>query len=73
MQQCNMGEGDHALEVQNTEKNPLISNPNIQCKCRVQWVLDYGAQLGLYTLTGRWYAFNGPCGEGVTTGGGVVS
>src|ERR1700738_960960 len=33
----------------------------------------YGAQLGLYTITGRWYAFSGACGRGFTTGGGVVS
>lgn len=36
-------------------------------------MFHYGAQLGLYTLIGRWYAFSGPCGEGATTGGGVVS
>lgn len=62
----------HAVEVQNTDENPFISNPNIQCTSPPV-VLDYGAQLGLYTLTGRWYAFNGPCGEGVTTGGEAVS
>ena len=38
-----------------------------------RYVMNYGAQLGLYTLIGRWYAFSGPCGEGVTTGVGVVS
>ena len=33
----------------------------------------YGAQIGLYTTTGRGYAFSGERGRGVTTGGGVVS
>lgn len=35
--------------------------------------LHYGAQLGLYTITGRWNALSGECGRGVTTGGGAVS
>ena len=33
----------------------------------------YGAQVGLYTMTGRWNAFNGSCGRGLTTASGVVS
>lgn len=35
--------------------------------------LHYRAQLGLYTITGRWNAFSGECGRGVTTGGAAVS
>ena len=42
-------------------------------ECRARHMLNYEAQLGLYTLTGRWYAFRGPCGEGATIGAGVVS
>lgn len=34
---------------------------------------NYGAHDGLYTLIGRWYGNKWPCGEGGTTGGGVVS
>ena len=33
----------------------------------------YAAQFGLYTMTGRWYAFSGSFGRGVTSGDGVVS
>lgn len=35
--------------------------------------LHYGAQLGLYTLIGSWYAFSGGCGRGGTIGHGAVS
>ena len=41
--------------------------------CSITACLHYGAQLGLKTLTGRWYAFSGPCGEGGTIGAGDVS
>ena len=44
-----------------------------QSKPQTPSPFDYGAQLGLYTLIGRWYAFSGPCGQGATTGGGAVS
>lgn len=33
----------------------------------------YGAQLGFYTIIGRWYAFRGLCGRGVANGDGDVS
>ena len=44
-----------------------------QKMCNNLRCLHYGAQLGLYTLIGSWYAFSGACGRGVTIGHGAVS
>lgn len=60
------------LNITNLDSAPK-TKMFVTCMIVYHRTLRYGAQAGLYTITGRWNAFSGDCGRGFTSAVGVVS